>query len=191
MQIYADVTGREVEVGASPQAPALGLGDVRRGRGRRRGAAATTSIEAAAAAMARLHDRTFRPDAGTANGVRPAVPRVPALHDYFGRGGNDVMKRLRAIRDEASASRPRAAAGQRAGGAVDWRTISDGLITLTIGWPRGVGVARVLDGQLDALGDDRGGRHPQRGQRRDGVAREQDVVEADDRQVAGTVRPRL
>ena len=54
--------------------------------------------------MARPHARTFRPDAGTAGGVRRLYREYLALHDYFGRGGNDVMKRLRAIRDEASAA---------------------------------------------------------------------------------------
>ena len=42
MQLTADITGREVDVAASTQAPARGLGDVRRGRGRARRAAATT-----------------------------------------------------------------------------------------------------------------------------------------------------
>ncbi len=108
MQLTADITGREVDVAASTQAPAVGsamYGAVAAGSAR----GGYDSIEAAAAAMARPHARTFRPDAGTTSTYDRLYREYLGLHDYFGRGGNDVMKRLRAIRDEASASRPRAA----------------------------------------------------------------------------------
>ena len=183
MQLTADITGREVDVAASTQAPAVGsamYGAVAAGSAR----GGYDSIEAAAAAMAQAARPDLPPDAGTASTYDRLYREYVGLHDYFGRGGNDVMKRLRAIRDEASASRRAGGrAGQRAGGAVDWRTISDGVITLTTGGRAALASRRVLDGQLDALGHDRGRRHPQRGQRRDGVAREQDVVEPHHRQV--------
>ena len=104
MQLTADITGREVDVAAStPGARAWARRCTARSRpDRARGG--YDSIEAAAAAMARPHARTFRPDAGTAGTYDRLYREYLGLHDYFGRGGNDVMKRLRAIRDEASAS---------------------------------------------------------------------------------------
>ena len=108
MQLTADITGREVDVAASTQAPAVGsamYGAVAAGSAR----GGYDSIEAAASAMARPHARTFRPDAGAAGTYDRLYREYVGLHDYFGRGGNDVMKRLRAIRDEASATGNRAA----------------------------------------------------------------------------------
>ena len=104
MQLSADITGREFDVAASTQAPAAGLGDVRRGRGRRGGAAATTRSRRP---RRRWPGRTPGPTARTpATRARTTgcTASTSALHDYFGRGGNDVMKRLRAIRDEAAAA---------------------------------------------------------------------------------------
>ena len=98
MQLTADITGREVDVAASSQAPAVGAAMYARWRPGAAGGG-YDSIEAAAAAMARPHARTYRPDP-----ARPqtydtaATPSTSLLHDYFGRGANDVMKRLRAIR---------------------------------------------------------------------------------------------
>ncbi len=61
MQIYADVTGREVHVASSAQAPALGsamFGAVAAGAG----AGGYDSIVDAAARMARLKDESFVPN---------------------------------------------------------------------------------------------------------------------------------
>jgi L-ribulokinase len=100
MQIYADVTGREFKVGASNQAGALGsamFGAVAAGRA----AGGYDSIFEAARHMARLKDETYRPiSAHTAIYDRLFAEYV-ALHDYFGRGQNDVMKRLKKIKAEA------------------------------------------------------------------------------------------
>jgi L-ribulokinase len=99
MQIYADVTGCPIRVSASQQTPALGsamFGAVAAGRA----AGGHDTIYAAAQKMARLKDETYirNPE------HRPVYDRLYAeylaLHDYFGRGGNDVMKRLKAIRAE-------------------------------------------------------------------------------------------
>ena len=75
MQLTADITGREVDVAASSQAPAVGsamYGAVAAGAAR----GGYDSIEAAAAAMARPHARTYRPDPSAARGLRPAVRGV-------------------------------------------------------------------------------------------------------------------
>jgi L-ribulokinase len=96
MQITADVIGREVDVAASSQAPAVGSAMY--------GAVAASSagggydtIEEAVAAMARPHALTYRPDPDAAATYSQLFAEYRTLHDYFGRGTNDVMKRLRAI----------------------------------------------------------------------------------------------
>ncbi len=97
MQISADITGREFEVAASGQAPAVGAamyGAVAAGAAR----GGYDSIQAAAAAMARPGVRTYRPDREAGAVYDELYREYRTLHDYFGRGSNDVMKTLRAIR---------------------------------------------------------------------------------------------
>ncbi|HSL33625.1 MAG TPA: ribulokinase [Candidatus Limnocylindrales bacterium] len=97
MQLSADVTGREFDVAASSQAPALGsamYGAVAAGSA----AGGYDSIADAAAAMVRPTARTYRPNAGSLATYDALFRDYMSLHDYFGRGGNDVMRRLRAMR---------------------------------------------------------------------------------------------
>jgi L-ribulokinase len=97
MQIYADVTGREFKVAASSQTPALGsamFGAVAAGAT----AGGHETIVDAAARMARLRDVSYRPDPEHRAVYDDLYAEYRALHDYFGRDGNDVMKRLKAIR---------------------------------------------------------------------------------------------
>ena len=99
MQLTADITDREVDVAASNQAPAVGAamyGAVAAGQAR----GGYDSIDAAVAAMARPHARTYVPDPASVELYARLHDDYRALHDYFGRGGNDVMKRLRAIQEE-------------------------------------------------------------------------------------------
>ena len=99
MQLTADITDREVDVAASNQAPAVGAamyGAVAAGQAR----GGYDSIDAAVAAMARPHARTYVPDPASVGLYARLHDDYRALHDYFGRGGNDVMKRLRAIQEE-------------------------------------------------------------------------------------------
>ena len=103
MQIYADVTRREISVAASTQTPALGSAmwaAVAAGAK----AGGYDDIEAATAAMARLRDEHYAPDAAAAAIYDELYAEYKTLHDYFGRGANDAMKRLRAIRDRALAA---------------------------------------------------------------------------------------
>ena len=102
MQIYADVTRRELKVGESLQAPALGaamFGAVAAGRT----AGGYDSIVEAARCMARLQPTTYRPNEADAATYDALFAEYRALHDYFGRGTNDVMKRLKSIRSGALA----------------------------------------------------------------------------------------
>lgn len=96
MQIYADVTGRTIRVPASSQTPALGSAMFAAvAAGRERGGYG--SIVEAAARMARLGPATYQPDPDHQAVYDELYREYRVLHDYFGRGGNDVMKRLKAI----------------------------------------------------------------------------------------------
>jgi L-ribulokinase len=105
MQIYADVTGRPFRLSASDQTPALGsamFGAVAAGPT----AGGYTTIEDAARAMARLKDLVYEPIAENAAVYDALYREYTRLHDYFGRGENDVMKTLRRLRAEALTSDP-------------------------------------------------------------------------------------
>jgi L-ribulokinase len=100
MQIYADVAGKNFRVAASGQAPALGsamFGAVAAGSA---GGGYDTIVEAAAR-MARLKDVWYRPNPAACSVYDELFAEYRTLHDYFGRGANDVMKRLKTIRGEA------------------------------------------------------------------------------------------
>ncbi len=58
------------------------------------------SIEEAAERMGHLRDAPYRPDAERARVYDRLYSEYRSLHDYFGRGGNDVMKRLKSLRFE-------------------------------------------------------------------------------------------
>jgi L-ribulokinase len=97
MQIYADVTGREIRVSASQQTPALGsamFGAVAAGRE----AGGYDTIFEAVPHMARLKDEVYRPIAEHTAVYDQIYAEYVRLHDYFGRGENDVMKRLKTLK---------------------------------------------------------------------------------------------
>ena len=97
MQIYADVTGRELKVTASKQTPALGsamFGAVAAGKSE----GGYDSIFEAAPKMARLKKETFKPNPAAQRVYDQIYADYSALHDYFGRGANDVMKRMKQLR---------------------------------------------------------------------------------------------
>lgn len=100
MQIYADVTGRQIKVTASKQTPALGsamFGAVAAGPA----AGGYANIFEAAQRMARLQKATYRPIPSSQRIYERLFAEYAHLYDYFGRGGNDVMKRLKVIKAEA------------------------------------------------------------------------------------------
>ena len=103
MQIFSDVTGREMRISASDQAPALGsamFAAVAAGSE----AGGYDSIQDAAAAMAHLAGDVYRPNEDNHRLYEDIYADYEILHDYFGRGGNDVMKRLRTIKRSATPS---------------------------------------------------------------------------------------
>jgi L-ribulokinase len=99
MQIYADVTGRSIKISASKQTPALGsamFGAVAAGSG----AGGYDTIFEAAKYMAALKDEVYHPIAENQKTYDRLYAEYVRLHDYFGRGENNVMKTLKQIRDE-------------------------------------------------------------------------------------------
>ena len=95
MQLYADVLGKDITITETAQAPA-----------------ASASIAAAVAAgcyadlisasdaMASKKDRVYTPIAANTAVYDKLYTEYKLLHDYFGRGGNDVMRRLRKLAAE-------------------------------------------------------------------------------------------
>jgi len=67
-------------------------------------AGAYADIRAAAKAMGSVQKAVYVPDETRALAYDELFAEYTALHDYFGRGGNDVMYRLRAGRRRALAS---------------------------------------------------------------------------------------
>jgi L-ribulokinase len=97
MQIYADVTGRELKVTASKQTPALGsamFGAVAAGKT----AGGYESIFEAARYMASLKDEVYKPNPVNQKVYDLLYAEYLRLHDYFGRGENKVMKTLKRIK---------------------------------------------------------------------------------------------
>ena len=100
MQVYADVTRRPLSLIASEQGPALGSAIHAAVA-----AGAYADVPAAAAAMGGRRQAVYEPDPASADVYDGLYAEYVRLHDYFGRGANQVMHRLRAIRDEAVARR--------------------------------------------------------------------------------------
>jgi len=99
MQIYSDVTGREIKVIRTEQSGALGsalMGAVAAGTK----AGGYGSIREASAAMAGLRDEVYCPDDEAKKVYDSLYAEYALLHDYLGRGTNDVMKRLKSLRAE-------------------------------------------------------------------------------------------
>jgi L-ribulokinase len=96
MQIYADVTRRPLSLVASEHAPALGSAIHAAVA-----AGAYPDVRTASAAMGKVHARAFKPDPVSADVYDQLYAEYFLLHDYFGRGANEVMHRLRALRNLA------------------------------------------------------------------------------------------
>ncbi|WP_144119175.1 ribulokinase [Catellatospora sichuanensis] len=112
MQIYADVTDRPLSIIGSAQGPALGSAIHAAVA-----AGAYTDVHEASEAMGRVERGVYQPDPARARAYDALYAEYRTLHDHFGRGANDVMSRLRAIRNAAhlrSADEPTVALGAAA-----------------------------------------------------------------------------
>jgi len=95
MQIYADVTGRELSLIASSQGGALGSAIFAAVA-----AGAYPDIDRAARAMGKNHKAVYKPIPQNQKAYDRLYAEYKLLHDYFGRGANEVMRRLKAMRAE-------------------------------------------------------------------------------------------
>jgi L-ribulokinase len=95
-QIYADVTGRTIGLAGSGQSPALGAAI--------HAAVAAglyPDVGAAARAMGKRSSTVVEPIAEHRAVYDALYAEYKTLYDYFGRGPNDVMKRLKRLRNQA------------------------------------------------------------------------------------------
>lgn len=99
MQLYCDILQLPLSVINSSQGPALGScihAAVAAG--------AYASVGEAAEAMGSLSKGVYQPNAERGKIYDRLYAEYQILHDYFGRGENNVMKRLKALRREAVAN---------------------------------------------------------------------------------------
>jgi L-ribulokinase len=99
MQIYADISGRPLRLTGTGQGGAFGSamhGAVAAGQA----AGGYDTIFDAARQMARLREETFRPIEANQAIYEQLYREYVTLHDYFGRGANDVMKRIKHLKEE-------------------------------------------------------------------------------------------
>ena len=97
MQLYSDATRLPLSTIASDQGPALGSAihaAVAAGE--------YANIRDAAEAMGKSNRGVYQPNESASREYDKLYAEYEILHDYFGRGANDVMKRLKNIRREAS-----------------------------------------------------------------------------------------
>ena len=97
MQIYSDVTGREFKIARSAQTCALGSAMHAAVAAGEAGGGYDT-IEDAAARMAGIRDRLYKPNHAAHQVYEKLYAEYNTLHEYFGRGAGDVMKRLKALK---------------------------------------------------------------------------------------------
>ena len=96
LQIYADVTGRAIKLAGSAQAPALGSA-----MHAAVAAGIYPDIQAAADKMGKLKDDLVAPIPQNQAAYNQLFAEYKRLYDYFGRGANDAMKTLKAIKRAA------------------------------------------------------------------------------------------
>ncbi|MDD4691879.1 MAG: ribulokinase [Eubacterium aggregans] len=100
MQIYADVTRRPIRIAGSEYGPALGaavFGALAAGTDR----GGYDSVFDATKVMANLTDIEYIPNEDNAKVYDQLYAEFLELHNLFGRGQNDMMKRLKKIREAA------------------------------------------------------------------------------------------
>lgn len=97
MQIYADVTNMEIKIADSTFTSAIGAamyGAVAAGHE----CGGYVSITEAAKNMARLKEETFKPNQTNVKNYNILYREYVQLHEYFGSGQNNIMKRLKELR---------------------------------------------------------------------------------------------
>lgn len=101
MQIYADALGLPLFVPEAPEGAALGSAMLAAAAaGKARGG--HDDVYEAIRHMAPKAGRHYKPNPDDIPLYEALYQEYAALHDYFGRGQNDVMKRLLALKEQAS-----------------------------------------------------------------------------------------
>jgi L-ribulokinase len=98
MQTYSDILRMPISVLASSQGPALGSAIHAAVA-----AGAYPDVLVASESMGRLDEAVYVPNEANADAYDALYADYSELHDYFGRGANDVMKRLKTARKKALA----------------------------------------------------------------------------------------
>lgn len=99
MQIYSDVTNLPIKVSESTQTPALGsamFGAVAAGKER----GGFEDIFEVAKYIPKLKDKVFKPINENVEVYNKLFDEYRKLHDYFGRGENNVMKVLKSVKEK-------------------------------------------------------------------------------------------
>ncbi|MBQ6265663.1 MAG: ribulokinase [Clostridia bacterium] len=99
MQIYSDVLNMPVKIAGTTQCGSLGsaiLGAVAAGRAN----GGYDDVYEAAGIMGKVRDTVYYPNPENIEIYNKLYAEYKTLHDYFGRGANDVMKRLKKIASE-------------------------------------------------------------------------------------------
>lgn len=99
VQVYSDICNREIKICGSSNASAMGAAIL----GAAAAAESVTGYKNAnevAAALGKINDEVYTPNPENVAVYDKLYAEYKTLLDYFGRGANDVMKRLNAIRDE-------------------------------------------------------------------------------------------
>ena len=97
MQLYSTITRLPLSTIAGEQGPALGSAIHAAVA-----AGAYPDIRSAAAAMGKSNRGVYQPNEADAKVYDRIYAEYELLHDYFGRGANDAMKRLKALKREVS-----------------------------------------------------------------------------------------
>lgn len=97
MQIFSDVTNLPIKIADSKHTPALGAAMFAAVAAGKEGGGYDTILEAAEK-MARVKDEVIKPVPENVILYAKIYEEYKRLHDYFGRGENDVMKRLKSLR---------------------------------------------------------------------------------------------
>ncbi|TNJ65431.1 ribulokinase [Paenibacillus hemerocallicola] len=103
MQIYADVTGKPIDIPAAEQSTALGsamMGAVAAGSA----GGGFDSLAEAAARMAPPVKRTYKPNPDHVRIYEELYAEYLVLHDFFGRSANGVMHNLRKLKERAKSA---------------------------------------------------------------------------------------
>lgn len=99
MQIYSDVLNMPVKIAGTTQCGSLGsaiLGAVAAGKAN----GGYDDVYEAAGIMGKVKDTVYYPNPENVEIYNKLYAEYKTLHDYFGRGANDVMKRLKKIAAE-------------------------------------------------------------------------------------------